>query len=267
MAMIKDDFLHHDAVDYWPRKYSLLGVGVSSTTYTEVVSVLIGAARRRLPALVDFAPVSVLVEAERDPVFRSKLNSFNLVCPDGQPVRWVLNYFYKAGLTDRVCGTTTMLRLCEAAARENIGVYLYGGTDVTLEALQANLRHMFAQLRISGAEAPPFRPLTPEEVHNAVARINASGAGFLFVGIGSPKQESFVWEQRLSIEPIQLCVGAAFDFIAGSKRRAPGWMQKAGLEWLHRVIKEPLRLGKRYLWGNSRFLLLLSMELLRPRRR
>ena len=90
--------------DRWPRKYDLFGVqGISSTDYERVVEVLIEAGKNGFPGLVDFTPVSVLVEGARDPVFRSRLNSFELICPDGQPVRWCLNYFHGAGLRDRVC--------------------------------------------------------------------------------------------------------------------------------------------------------------------
>ena len=252
---------------HWPRKYDLFGVLVSSTTYAEVVDVLVQTAKFQHSALVDFTPVSVLLEAARDPSFRSKLNSFDLVCPDGQPLRWCLNHFHKTGLQDRVCGTTTMLHLCEAAARENLSVYFYGATPDTLMKLQANLATLFPRLRIAGAEAPPFRSLTAEEVDGAISRINNSGAAFLFVGIGSPTQESFVWDHRSNINCVQLCVGAAYDFIAGTKKRAPRWMQKAGLEWVHRVLSEPLRLGKRYVVGNSQFLVMLTLELLRSRRR
>lgn len=251
----------------WPRKYDLFGVLVSSTTYAEVVDVLVRAAKHHQHALVDFTPVSVLLEAADNLAFRSELNSFDVVCPDGQPVRWCLNYFHKAGLVDRVCGTTTMLLLCEAATRENLSIYLYGSTPDTLQKLQANLLTRCPQLRIVGAEAPPFRPLTAAERNQAIRRINNSGAAFLFIGLGSPKQEIFGWENRSSINAVQLCVGAAYDFIAGTKKRAPHWMQRSGLEWLHRVCSEPGRLGKRYLAGNARFAILLLLDLLRPLRR
>ena len=250
----------------WSTKYDVFGVKVSATTYAEVIEVLTQSAKRRRPATVDFAPVSVLVEAAHNPIFRSRLNSFDLVCPDGQPVRWCLNHFHKVSLPDTVCGTTATLRLCESAARNKIGIYLYGSTPETLRKLQANLLSRFPRLQIVGAESPPFSSLSPAEYSAVASRINDSGAGFLFVGIGSPKQENFVWEQKSRINAVQLCVGAAFDFIAGTKRRAPRWMQKIGMEWVHRVSSEPIRLGKRYAFGNSRFVALLLPELLRLHR-
>ena len=205
----------------------------------------------------------MLVEASHNPTFRSRLNSFELVCPDGQPVRWCLNHFHRVGLPDTVSGTTATLRLCESAERKEIGVYLYGSTPTTLRRLQANLLSRFPRLRIVGAESPPFSSLSAGEHGAVVGRVNGSGAGFVFVGIGSPKQENFVWEQRSRIKAVQLCVGAAFDFIAGTKTRAPRWMQEVGLEWMHRVGCEPVRLGKRYALGNARFVRLLLPELFR----
>jgi N-acetylglucosaminyldiphosphoundecaprenol N-acetyl-beta-D-mannosaminyltransferase len=247
----------------WPTKYDTLGVQISATTYAEAVDVVIDAARHRRPATVDFTPVSVLVEAARNPSFRSRLNSFDLVCPDGQPVRWCLNHFHKTGLRDTVCGTTTTLLLCERAAREQIGIYLYGSTPTTLRRLQTSLLSRFPRLQIVGAESPPFRSLRSEELDAVACRVNSSGAGLLFVGIGSPRQEHFAWEQKSRIMAVQLCVGAAFDFIAGTKRRAPEWMRGVGLEWAHRMCSEPARLGKRYVIGNARFIALLVPALLR----
>ena len=252
-----------DRLVEWPKKREIFGVRVSATTYAETVEVLVRSAKSRSAAVVDFMPVSVLVEAAHDPAFRSRINSFDLVCPDGQPVRWCLNHFHNAGLTDTVCGTTTTLRLCERAAKEKIGIYLYGSTPNTLRRLQTTLLSRFPGLKLAGAESPPFAALSATEYKEVASRINNSGAGFVFVGIGSPKQENFVWEQRNSVDAVQLCVGAAFDFIAGTKKRAPVWMQRSGLEWVHRLSTEPTRLGRRYAVGNFRFTKLLVPELFR----
>jgi exopolysaccharide biosynthesis WecB/TagA/CpsF family protein len=246
----------------WPRKYRTLGVDVSATTYGELVEVLTEAATRRQPAIVDFMPVSNLTVAADDAGFRAKLNAFDVVCPDGQPIRWCLNHFHGLRLRSTVCGTSATLRLCESAARHGIGVYLYGSTPDTLDKLQANLLARIPELKIAGVESPPFAPLTAAERDAVIARINSSGAGLVFIGIGSPKQEHFAWEQKAHIRAVQLCVGAAFDFIAGTRRRAPEAWQRLGLEWLHRVWSEPRRLGRRYLVSNSRFVSLLVPALL-----
>jgi exopolysaccharide biosynthesis WecB/TagA/CpsF family protein len=238
-------------VDGWPARHDLFGVKVSATCYDQVVEAVIRAARAGRGGLVDFMPVNVLVEAARNQRFRAMINSFDIVAPDGQPVRWALNKFHGCGLTDRVYGPFLMKFLCAAAAREKISVYLYGGAPEALTKLEARLKEWFPDLIIAGAWSPPFRPLTPQEDAEATDRINASGAGIVFLGIGSPRQEVFAFEHRQKIKAVQLCVGAAFDFHAGVKRMAPAWMQKRGLEWLFRLVTEPRRLGKRYFCGNA----------------
>jgi exopolysaccharide biosynthesis WecB/TagA/CpsF family protein len=146
-----------------------------------------------------------------------------------------------------------MLRLCARAEAEQIGIYLYGSQPHVLERLSENLRQRFPKLRIAGQESPPFRPLTEEEDRETVNRINSSGAGLIFIGLGCPKQEHFAYDHRESIQGVQLCVGAAFDFHAGCKRMAPAWMQRRGLEWAFRLMTEPGRLWQRYLRTNSLF--------------
>ena len=144
-------------------------------------------------------------------------------------------------------------------------VYLYGSSPEVLAAFRARLTLQHPGLRVAGAESPPFRALTPEEDEATVRRINASGAGIVFVGLGCPKQDLFAYEHRGRIRAVQICVGAAFDFLSGNKKTAPGWMQRCGLEWLFRLCQEPRRLWRRYLVTNAVFLLLLAGALLRRR--
>lgn len=238
-----------------PPKHNLFGVNVSETSYNEATDLIMQAARERQSMLVDHMPVHGLIEASQDPSLNEKMNHFDIVAPDGQPVRWVLNRFYKTNLSDRVYGPELMLRLCRQAEREGVSVYLYGSQPSVLENLQQNLIRQFPNLRIAGSESPPFRPLTPDEDQAAVARINHSGAGLVFLGLGCPKQEHFAYDHRHQIKGVQLCVGAAFDFHAGCKKMAPKWMQRNGLEWAFRLITEPRRLWQRYLRTNSLFML------------
>jgi exopolysaccharide biosynthesis WecB/TagA/CpsF family protein len=135
-----------------------------------------------------------------------------------------------------------------------------------IASLQSNLRQRFPALKIVGAESPPFRPLTEIEDRQMVHRINQSGAGFVFIGLGCPRQVAFAAEHRHSIHAVQICVGAAFDFLAGAKKMAPPWMQRRGLEWLFRLTQEPARLWRRYLVANTIFILLVARDLLRERK-
>lgn len=237
-------------------RHDLFGVKVCPTTYDEAVAWCIHRARMGQGACVDLMAVHSLVTAAQDKRYLDRINTFEVVAPDGQPVRWALNYFYRAGLKDRVYGPEFTMRLCQAAAEEGVSVYLFGGTDEVLAKFAETLRQKFPKLQIAGMEAPPFRPLTPEEDTAVIDRVNQSGAGLMFIGIGCPKQEHYAFEHRHSIRAVQLCVGAAFDFHAGVKKMAPAWMQKRGLEWLYRLVSEPGRLWKRYLVTNSVFVMM-----------
>jgi len=249
----------------WPRKCDLFGVRVSATSYDEAVDAIAHAARQNKPAAVTAFAVHGLVTAADDKAYRDRVNTFQIVSPDGQPVRWALNKFYDAQLNDRVYGPEMMLRCCQRAAKEGIGIYLYGSKPHVIEALVKNLPEKAPGLKIVGAEPNPHFPLTVEEADALVGRINASGAGLLFLGLGCPRQEDFCFENHQRINAVTLCVGAAFDFHAGNKPTAPAWMQKRGLEWLFRLWCEPGRLWKRYLITNTRFLMLVAGRMLRPR--
>jgi len=242
-----------DEAVQWPARRSLFGVMVSVTNYEEAVACIMQAARRGQSAVVSAHPVHGIVSASGDRKLRRRVNSFEILAPDGQPVRWALNRLYNAGLQERVYGPELMLRLCGAAATAGIGIYLLGSTDRVIASLQDKLLTRFPRLQIAGVEAPPFRPLTAEEDAALVERINGSGASLVFLGLGCPKQDHFAFEHRDQIRGVQLCVGAAFDFLSGSKPMAPSWMQRRGLEWLFRLRQEPRRLWRRYAVTNSIF--------------
>jgi N-acetylglucosaminyldiphosphoundecaprenol N-acetyl-beta-D-mannosaminyltransferase len=143
--------------------------------------------------------------------------------------------------------------------------YFYGSTDSTLAALTGRLAARFPRLRIAGMHAPPFRKLSADEDAAIVERINASGAGVVFVGLGCPKQEKWMAQHRGRVQAVMIGVGAAFDYHAGVIRRAPRWMQNSGLEWLHRLCSEPRRLWRRYLVTNTLFLVGVSRRRVRRR--
>jgi N-acetylglucosaminyldiphosphoundecaprenol N-acetyl-beta-D-mannosaminyltransferase len=154
-----------------------------------------------------------------------------------------------------------MWALCERAEGERLPVVCYGSTDATLALLDARLRAAFPTLKVV-MESPPFRALTAEEDTAAVERINTSGAGIVFVGLGCPKQERWMAEHRGRVNAVMIGVGAAFDFHAGTVQRAPAWMRDNGLEWLHRLASEPRRLWKRYLVTNTLFILGAARQLM-----
>jgi exopolysaccharide biosynthesis WecB/TagA/CpsF family protein len=247
------------------KKGNVLGVRIACAEYDEIVDAIAGAARAREPMCVSALAVHGVIEGVRDDRFRSILNGFDLICPDGQPVRWALRWLGYGRLAERVYGPNLMLRLCERAARDGLGVYLFGSTDEILAALRTNLLRRFPTLRIVGSKPSRFRAATPEEAVEDAKLINASGAQLVFCGLGCPRQEIWCRVQRDRITAPLIAVGAAFPFHAGLLPQAPAWMQRRGLEWLFRLRHEPTRLWRRYLIYNPYYLLCLFLQLTRLR--
>lgn len=244
----------------FPPRYPVAGVLVSGVTYADATASIIEAARIEQPALVAATSVHGLTMAAINAAFGEQLNAFDMLTPDGQPVRWSLNLLHDLRLGDRVYGPTLMLHLCQVAARENLPVYLYGGRPEVLNRLVSRLPNLAPDLRIAGSYSPPFRTLTPEEDEADVRAIRASGARIVFVGLGCPRQEEWAYRHRADLRMPIVCVGAAFDFHAGVLRQAPAWMQARGLEWFFRLMMEPRRLWRRYAKHIPIFIFLLARE-------
>jgi exopolysaccharide biosynthesis WecB/TagA/CpsF family protein len=249
----------------WPQKYNVFGVQVTAAGHDALCDAIMSAASRRGSAVVSAFAVHALIEACTSRELGDKVNRFAAVTADGQPVRWALHWLYGARLKSTVQGYELMWQLCERAAKSGVSVYLYGSSEETLAALSANLLDAFPGLVIAGVESPPFRPLTAEEDAAMIERVNASGAGLVFIGLGCPKQDHFAAEHVDRIRAVQLCVGAAFDFLAGTKPMAPLWMQRCGLAWVYRLSQEPQRLWKRYLVTNSIFVRRLATQFVQQR--
>lgn len=205
--------------------------------------------------------VHSVISVRQDAAVRRAVRGADLVTPDGMPVVWMLRKLGYSG-QQRINGPDLMWNLCALAARQRHSVFLYGSTCKTLAALEARLRQSFPTLRIVGAIAPPFRPLSIIEDASLIMRINRSGASLVFVSLGCPKQELWMQAHRGRIRAVMIGVGAAFDYHAGTISRAPVWMQTRGLEWLYRLCAEPRRLWKRYALTNSLFLLGAARQLL-----
>ena len=254
--------IKHRATVAKPKKRDLFGVRVSVTNYASLTKWVMDCATRRESRTVAHLPVHGIVTAVLRRRYRNRINGFDVVAPDGQPVRWALNLFHKAGLKERTYGPEFMLRVCAAEAAQEVGIYLYGSTPTVLAELRDHLVQRFPGLWIAGWESPPFRELSPAEKKAAVKRIQDSGAGVVFIGLGCPRQELFAAAHRKEIPAVQVCVGAAFEIHAGLKPMAPRWMQRVGLEWFFRLANEPQRLWRRYLVTNTVFVLLVLRQLL-----
>jgi N-acetylglucosaminyldiphosphoundecaprenol N-acetyl-beta-D-mannosaminyltransferase len=241
-------------------KRNVLGVLVDAVDYEAATAQIMDAARERKHFAVTALAVHGVMTGVLDKPHNSRLNSFDLVTPDGQPVRWALNLLHHAGLADRVYGPTLTLEVLEQAAAEGLPIYLYGSTQATLDRLIPALEGTFPALKIAGVEASKFRSVQPGEDVEIAERIKASGARMVLVGLGCPRQEVFAYAMRPLLDMPLLAVGAAFDYHAGLLRNPPPWMQKYALEWLWRLGLEPKRLWKRYVLLNPAYLARLAAQ-------
>jgi N-acetylglucosaminyldiphosphoundecaprenol N-acetyl-beta-D-mannosaminyltransferase len=240
----------------------VLGVPVHATSYADATErirrwVSDGGSRAIHPT-----PVHGIMVAQEDPAFLEVLRAGDLVTPDGMPVVWGLRSLGVETAT-RVYGPTLALEVCGMAEREDISIGFLGGRPDTLERMVAALRERFPRLGIPYAWSPPFRPLDEDEEAKMVEDVQSAGVKILFVGLGCPKQETWIEAHRGVLPIVMIGVGAAFDFIAGDKPQAPAVMQRLGLEWLFRLVSEPRRLGPRYLKYNPLFMARFGVQLIK----
>ncbi len=247
-------------------KHNVLGILINAVDYEAAVERIVNSAKASRPMAVSALAVHGVMTGVLDREHRYRLNQFDLLVPDGQPVRWALKWLHGMRLPDRVYGPELMLATCRRAAEEGLPVFLYGGTDEILQGLRQRLPELISGLQIAGTMPSRFRRLTPEERDEVVAEIRASGAAITFVGLGCPRQEVWAFEFCHHVSMPSLAVGAAFPFHAGKIPQAPGFLQRRGLEWAYRLIQEPRRLWKRYLFLNPLYLTLLALQMLRLRK-
>ncbi len=235
----------------WPRVNGVRIDAITSESFVGSLSTFLSCGHSHV---VHFCAAHPTIEARSDPTYRGILNTGALNVADGMPVAWAARMF--GAKTERLTGTEGMRLAAMWGVDRGLRHYLYGGTPETLERLQRRLRETCPGILIVGAESPPFRPLSDEEVAESARRMQAAGAQALWIGLGAPKQDLMASRLRaLHAAPVILCVGAAFDFTAGTMRRAPSWMRRFGLEWAHRLLSEPRRLWRRYLVGNPKFVM------------
>ena len=247
-------------------KKNVLGILVDAVDYEAAEDAIVRAAKEKRPFIVSALAVHGIMTGYLDQEHKYRLNRFDLITPDGQPVRWAMALTRQAKLPDRVYGPFLTLRVCARAEREGLSVFLYGTSAATLERLAKALAERFPRLRIAGVQPSRFRQVTAEEQVADKEKICASGADIVLVGLGCPRQEIWVYEMREAVGRPLLAVGAAFDFLAGSLAMAPAWMQARGLEWLYRLWREPGRLWRRYLILNPRYCWALLLQITKLRR-
>ena len=243
------------------RAFDLLGIRINTAPFAVVLDRILSAPASGERLSLHFATAHTLAEAQENESLRAALGQ-GLVQPDGMPLVWLGR---AAGHpVERVCGPDFMPALIERGIASGRRHYFYGGEPGVPEALAERLAERYPGLHVAGTYSPPFRALSPAEEDEVVARINAARPDYVWVGLGTPKQDLWLATHRARLDASALlAVGAAFDFLAGRRRRAPRWMQRSGTEWIYRLATEPRRLGSRYTRVNARFLRLVIADRLR----
>ena len=245
---------------------NVLGTALAITDYDGAVAHAMEHAGERAHAfLIAAANTHLVTLARRDAQFRAAIDAFDLVLPDGMPLVWVMNRRLATPLRDRVYGPTFMLR-CLAATQGDEWKHMFiGGTDELLAALREELLAHFPKLQIAALRSPPFGEWSAADDTRILAEIGNSGAHFVWIGLGCPKQELWLARMKHRLPPaVYPAVGAAFAFHAGRVRQAPLWLQRIGMEWLFRLCAEPRRLARRYLVFNTLFVFYLMKDALFP---
>jgi N-acetylglucosaminyldiphosphoundecaprenol N-acetyl-beta-D-mannosaminyltransferase len=246
------------------QRKAVLGAQIDALTAAQAVARVHEWAQASQSRYVCICNAHSAVTAQSDHQFKAAIAGADMATPDGAPVAWLMRRQGVPG-QKRVSGPDLMLDYLALAAQRGEPIGLLGSTPQTLHTLQQRLLAQWPSLRIAYAVSPPFRPLTTDEDNALVKDINASGARTLWVSLGCPKQELWMAAHAGRVQAVMVGVGAAFDFHAGTVKRAPLWMREHGLEWLHRLVSEPRRLWKRYLVTNTLFILGALRQMLAPR--
>lgn len=237
------------------RYLNFFGVRVSASTQNSLLNYIQDKVNNSSASYITFTNVHVIITALKNDSLKQALYEADRVAPDGMPLVWAGKVVGKSQM-ERCSGPDMMKRLIEISEEKGYTHYFYGSTDETILELKSKLKEKYLNLKIIGAYAPPFRQLSTMEDKEITEEINDLSPDIIWVGLGAPKQELWMKNHKDKINHgVMLGVGAAFDFLANKKKRAPLWMQKTGLEWLFRLIQEPGRLWKRYLVTNLLFVI------------
>lgn len=247
----------------WSRS-DVLGLRINAVNLPDAARLITNWAIAAEARYICLANVHMTMASFDDPLYRSTVNGSDLTLPDGLPLVWASRL---GGLSPiaQVRGTDLLRAICAAAENAGVRVGLLGSTPCVLSRMKARLRADYPMLKVTMAHSPPFTALSGEAQAALLGEIAASGTQILFVGLGCPKQERWMRDAVRYCPVTMVGVGAAFGFIAGDRREAPRILQRLGLEWLMRFASEPLRLWRRYLLYNPRFVLHAGLQIVRER--
>lgn len=246
MSSLQDPKPGHTGHHFAGQRVDILGVQVSAVNMPQALEHLMRHIDQGHRGYVCVTDVNALLHASKDPELCRIFNTSTMTVPDGVPLVWA-GRSAGAAWMDRVCGPDLMPALLKVAAQNQWSSYFLGGGPHVAEDMIERFKQAIPDLKIAGWQSPPFRELSPEEEEAMIQEINDSAAEIVWVGLGAPKQERWMDHYRNRLTPSLLVgVGGAFDMHAGRVRRAPGWVQRSGLEWAYRLAQEPGRLWKRY---------------------
>ena len=233
---------------------TVFGIPYVAADMETAAGVLAGkAAAAEQPVLIAHSDVHVLTRMLHEAPYGEGMKSFSYICPDGMPIVWLLKR--KGAAASRLYGSAMMANMWDKGRAHGVRHFLLGGTEECCDKLCANLEQQFPGAVVAGRYCPPMPPWPEGEDERMLAAIRESGANCVWVGLGCPKQERWLFSHREQLPPgLYFGVGAAFNFHAGTVQQAPLWMRNHGLEWAYRIYKEPRRLFKRYLVHNSLFI-------------
>lgn len=241
------------------NKKNILNTYVNVGSKESFIEEIITLSENNSSSYVCLCNVHMLIEANDSKEFSCVVNGADLVLPDGQPVATGLSLLYDIQQS-RVPGMDLIKILFGEIEERKSSVFLYGSTQDVLNKIRQKAETEFINLNIVGTLSPPFRALTEDEESLMIYEINKDNPDFVLVALGCPKQEIWMSKHKGKINACMIGLGGAFPVYAGEVSRAPEIMQKYGLEWLYRLIKEPKRLWKRYLYTNTKFIYLFSRQ-------
>lgn len=241
-------------------RFDILGCKISAAIPQTAKEAICNRVKSGEGGYICFSNVHTVVTAKNDDTLKQSTNNSFLSMPDGKPLSVYAN-LKGYNQVKQVAGPDFMPYFFNET--KGLKHFFYGSTPDTLKKLVANFSRLYPETIICGAYSPPFRELTSAEIENNILVIKESGADIVWIGLGAPKQEVWMAEHWEQLKPAVLMgVGAAFDFHADIKPRAPEWMRKSGLEWFHRLCSEPGRLWKRYFITNTKFIFYLLHEII-----
>jgi len=249
------------------KRIEILGIKIDNIFFKEALLLTERLVKQCSPSYIVTPNVDHLITLQRDVLFKKIYEEADLVLADGVPLLWAAKLL-GTPLEQRITGADLLPALCELASKNGYKIFLLGGLPGVAEKASNVLKNRYYGINIVGTYCPPFGfEFDFKQIDKICEVVRNSKPDILFVGLGAPKQEKFIWKHRMRMGvPLSLGVGAAIDFIAGTKKRAPMWIQKIGLEWFFRMVLEPKRLLKRYLIKDIAFFFIVYKEWLKKRK-